>query len=97
MLFDILQTYRDPINYCGIIVINNITKNNIRYTLEFNTIKSNILKLEGMKVKRDNNLIIAEIHDQNKILNKGKSDIIKFSGIGSFPNIKDLKLIINKF
>lgn len=97
MLFDILQTYRDPINYCGIIVINNITPSDIRYTLNFNTIKSNILKLEGMTIKKDNNIISAEIYDQNKILNKGKSDIIKFSGIGSFPNIKDLKIIIDKF
>jgi len=97
MLFEILQTYRDPINYCGIIIVNNITQNNIRYILKFNTIKSNILKLEGMNIKKDNDIILAEIKDQNKVLNKGKSDVIKFSGIGSFPDIKDLKLIIDKF
>lgn len=97
MLFDLLQTYRDPINYHGIIKINNITKNYIRYTLEFNTIRTNILKMEGMEIRRNNNLIIAEIQDQNKILNIGESDFIKFSGVGSFPNIKDLKIIIYKF
>ena len=76
-------------------MINNITKNDIRYSLEINSIKTNISKIEGMKVKREGNLIIAEINDQNKKLKIGKTDKIKFSGFGSFPNIKEIKLIIN--
>jgi hypothetical protein len=53
--------------------------------------------MEGMEIRRNNNIIIADIQDQNRILNIGESDFIKFSGVGSFPNIKDLKIIIYKF
>lgn len=96
MLFELCIINKNYLGYNGIIIINNITNNDIRYILEFNTIKTNIIKIDDMKVQRINNIIRAEIKDHNKKLNIGETDILTFTGIGNFPNIKDLKIILTK-
>lgn len=97
MLFELSPIIRNSLGYVGKICISNITNSPIRYTILIDSIKTTILKIEGMEIERDNNFIIAKIRDKDKKLEIGKSEILKFSGVGSPPEIKNINIIIDKF